>query len=99
MKKFFVISAIFALAVSIASCTTTRKDRLAKIKVGMSKNTVLDIVGNPSRSGRVSGGDRWSYDFWTGEQRRTFHIHFVDGRVRKAGLAQKIVEDRFKPVK
>ena len=89
-----------ALMFFAASCASTEHQSLRKIKVGMSKDAVLDIAGNPSRSSRISGADRWSYDYWSGDKRSTMNVHFVEGSVSSitdenpAGA----LKDKFKPL-
>jgi outer membrane protein assembly factor BamE (lipoprotein component of BamABCDE complex) len=81
MKFIIAAFAIFTLI----GCSSTRVRTLSKIKTGMSKPSVLDIAGNPSRSSRVEGADRWSYDYWSGDERKTLNVHFVDGAVTQVG--------------
>lgn len=77
MKKILLIVTLF----SLLSCATSRESQLKKVRVGMSKDKVLDLVGDPSRSSRITGADRWSYDYWVGESKKTLNIHFVEGAV------------------
>lgn len=74
-----------------------RKDQLSRVKSGMTKEQVLGITGNPSRSGRVQGADKWSYDIYDSEKRRVdiIDIYFTDGTVDIVG-SEDSLKARFK---
>ena len=64
-----------------------RAEELNQVKSGMTKAEVLGIAGNPSRSGRVQGADKWSYDIKNDDNQRVkiIDVYFTSGRVSFVG--------------
>lgn len=56
-----------------------------KLKPGMEKSQVLDIVGPPQRTQRWRGLDRWTYIFYENEGREEREVHFDEGRASYIG--------------
>jgi outer membrane protein assembly factor BamE len=79
MRKPVVLTvSLVALLVSVG-CQTTLGTDFAKIKPGMEKAQVLDIVGSPNRTQRWRGLDRWTYFFYEQEAREEREVHFSQG--------------------
>jgi outer membrane protein assembly factor BamE (lipoprotein component of BamABCDE complex) len=96
MKNLLVLVSVFL----ISACATPRDKAVKQIKPGMTKEQVLELAGNPSRSSRISGADRWSYDLWHGEIRQTYNVHFVNGQVTNVAVEQgdSGPKDKFKAI-
>jgi hypothetical protein len=95
MTKFstrLYILSLFALAFQLATgcATVSQTQALRGIAVGMSKSEVLEQVGNPTRTGRHLGQDRWVYaanDESSSAQE--IYVFFDQGSVTYVGPAQE----------
>lgn len=78
---------LIGVCIIIVGCSTTRKDQLSEVKRGMSKSEVLALAGNPSRTDRLAGADRWRYDIRDKNKRRleTVDVYFNKGSVQYVG--------------
>lgn len=56
-----------------------------KVKPGMEKPEVLDIVGSPDRRQRWHGMDRWTYIYFEKDRREEKEIHFDEGKATYVG--------------
>lgn len=54
--------------------------QFAKLKPGMEKSQVLDVMGGPDRTQRWRGMDRWTYIFYETDLRNEREIHFAEGK-------------------
>ena len=68
-------------AFMVVGCSSASKDVRDRVSKGMDKDEVLEELGNPSRSKRVKGADRWSYDQYDGDVKTTTHVYFKSGKV------------------
>jgi outer membrane protein assembly factor BamE (lipoprotein component of BamABCDE complex) len=73
------------LVTTAVGCATQPKAVQETVSPGMDKDQVLNILGNPSRSKRVSGADRWSYDQHIDGKKTTVHVYFKDAKVSFVG--------------
>ncbi|GEM_PF-2413291 len=66
---------------TLAGCVTPRFREFDRVQEGMPKWEVLEAAGNPTRTQRWQGRDRWIYVIWDapGEKRRIREVHFEDG--------------------
>jgi outer membrane protein assembly factor BamE len=55
------------------------------IKPGMEKDDVLELMGSPNQTQRVSGKDRWYYTFYDNRIRFQKEVQFVDGTAMYIG--------------
>ncbi len=78
---------IFLLTLSLAStaCQTSALTDFQKIKPGMEKQDVLETMGNPSRTERFHGKDRWTYIFYDSRIRFEKEIQFFEGNAIYVG--------------
>ena len=77
----------------LSACSTTNREKqLERVKSGMTKEQVLGITGNPSRSSRVQGADKWSYDIFDSEKRRVdvIDVYFTNGTVDIVGSEESL---------
>ncbi len=90
---------ILSLFVISACSSADKADELGQVKSGMTKAEVLGIAGNPSRSGRVQGADKWSYDILDDEKRRVriIDVYFTSGRVSFIGSEDEFESSLKKP--
>lgn len=70
---------IVLLALFTSACQTSMLKQFESIKPGMEKDDVLNIMGSPNQTQRVSGKDRWYYTFYDKRMRFQKEIQFVDG--------------------
>jgi hypothetical protein len=79
---------LFLFAVALVGCATTRHKEFAQVKPGMDKQAVLEFAGNPDRTMRWQGKDRWIYDFRIDDfSTDSQEVHFQEGRVVYIGKA------------
>lgn len=83
LKALIVVSMLF-----ISACASTKTRPYQKVKLGMDKSQVLEIIGNPSRSDHVRGADRWSYDDFSEGDRDVVSVYFSEGKVSFVGSDQ-----------
>jgi len=85
--RYFYIFVIFALG--LTACQTNQLKQFEKLKVGMDKGEVLDVMGSPQRTLRWKGMDRWSYDFWQDDKLYNKEVHFNESISQYVGEAYK----------
>ena len=61
-------------------CQTSAKDAFSKVQPGMDKGEVLALMGNPSRTQRFHGKDRWGYIYYDEKTRLEKEVHFENGK-------------------
>lgn len=85
MRKLALLL-IAALAPLVnAGCQTSMGTDFQKLKPGMEKAQVLDIMGSPQRTQRWRGLDRWTYIFYDQELREEREVHFDQGKASYIG--------------
>ncbi|WP_413583213.1 outer membrane protein assembly factor BamE [Bdellovibrio sp. HCB288] len=84
---------IVVLGLLTSACQTSMLKQFDSIKPGMEKDDVLDIMGSPNQTQRVSGKDRWYYTFYDKRMRFQKEVQFVDGMAIYIGeVAQPVAE-------
>lgn len=74
-----------ALLLNLGCQTGTGAD-FAKLKPGMEKSEVLEIMGSPDRTQRWRGMDRWTYGLYESQGVRSEkEIHFDQGKATYLG--------------
>ncbi len=76
---------LFLFLVSVVSCTHTQKESVRKLEVGMSKADVLEVMGNPTRTNRSHGSDRWVYEYEVNGQKEVTEVYFQEGKASYFG--------------
>lgn len=66
-------------------CSSAEKRPEDQVQLGMDKSAVLEILGNPKRTARVRGADRWTYETPKNEKVDLLDIYFQDGKVSYVG--------------
>ncbi|MCM2282574.1 MAG: hypothetical protein NDI61_12090 [Bdellovibrionaceae bacterium] len=67
-------------------CQTPKHVEFTRIKEGMVKGDVVEAAGNPSRTQRWQGKDRWIYELYPdGVHADIREVHFTEGRVTYIG--------------
>jgi hypothetical protein len=88
MKKILALSLALVSASLFFGCATTRHQEFTRVKPGMDKQAVLEFAGNPDRTMRYQGKDRWIYDFRLDDYNTdSQEVHFQEGRVVYIGKA------------
>jgi outer membrane protein assembly factor BamE (lipoprotein component of BamABCDE complex) len=93
----FCVKSLFltiAAATLLTGCASPGPHNLRKVDVGMEKAEVLEQIGNPVRTGRHQGQDRWTY--LTPDNSETF-IYFSEGKVTHVGSPNEPAP-KFTPV-
>lgn len=83
VKNLFVISLVF----SLSACQHSPVRQLEKVKNGMDKTEVLELMGTPWTTTRLHGKDRWIYVFYDNNVRVEREVHFSNGAVVYVGEA------------
>lgn len=63
----------------VTACQSSAVKDFQKLKPGMEKDDVLAYMGNPSRTQRFHGKDRWTYIFYDQSIRFEKEIQFFEG--------------------
>lgn len=75
-----LLSVILAASVCVlTACQGSAVRDFQKLKPGMEKDDVLSYMGNPSRTQRFHGKDRWTYIFYDQSIRFEKEIQFFEG--------------------
>lgn len=85
MKSFVAVILIIAAAFFSSACQTNELKAYEKLKVGMDKDDVLGIMGNPTRTQRWQGKDRWTYRFYHDDAAYLREVHFEDSKAVYVG--------------
>lgn len=76
---------LFAFAGLSTACQTSALKDWEKIKPGMEKQDVLEVMGNPSRTQRFHGKDRWTYIFYDSRIKFEKEVQFFEGNALYVG--------------
>ncbi len=71
---------LFILLLGIGACQTAPVERFDKIKPGMTKAEVLEVMGGPRQSRRWRGLDRWTYWLFENNEKRIREVIFENGK-------------------
>lgn len=75
--------------VFLSACASTPMEKvLADVKVGMDKDHVLHVAGNPKRTFREHSQDHWIYVYFHNDQEMNRIVSFEDGKVTKLSAAR-----------
>ncbi len=87
--KLVVMSIGIVLSFVLSACSTVPQSQaLRQVRVGMTKAEVLDLVGNPTRTERRHGQDRWTYESPPHSGDGPMYIFFSEGQVTYVGDAK-----------
>lgn len=75
----------FISAFLFLGCATEMGQQFEKVKVGMDKDDVLEIMDSPQRTQRWKGMDRWTYIFYQQDNRIEKEVHFQEGKAAYVG--------------
>jgi hypothetical protein len=78
MAKFLVF-----LTLCLAGCAASVPRDLDSVRVGMDKDRVLEVVGNPNHTYRAEQADHWVYTYFNGDHEMRREIIFDEGKVVK----------------
>jgi outer membrane protein assembly factor BamE len=86
MRRFiWGVLSLFLLFFSALGCQTNELKQYEKLKVGMDKGDVIDVMGSPRRTERWHGQDRWTYVFYQDREQYLKEVHFMGGRASYIG--------------
>jgi outer membrane protein assembly factor BamE (lipoprotein component of BamABCDE complex) len=87
--KMMLLNSLFLVTQFLFGCASTPQNQaLRQVRVGMTKSDVLGLSGNPTRTDRKHGQDRWTYQIAGEESDSITYIFFSDGRVTYIGDAK-----------
>lgn len=66
-------------------CAHSPKDNFARLQMGMGKADVIEIMGNPTRTSRKHGSDRWTYEYEVDGKMVSNDVFFQAGKVTYIG--------------
>jgi outer membrane protein assembly factor BamE (lipoprotein component of BamABCDE complex) len=92
---------IFSLFLAVG-CASIQVEDFQKVKRGMEKTDVVEILDSPYRVFRVNDTDVWTYRFRRNNSWETREIHFRDGVVQFSGeplTREKLTEGLVPPSK
>jgi outer membrane protein assembly factor BamE (lipoprotein component of BamABCDE complex) len=75
----------FLLCFFLLACAHDPNTRFQRVKVGMEKDEVLELLDSPHHTQRTQGKDRWTYIFYNEDQRMEKEIDFDNGRATYVG--------------
>lgn len=74
------------LFLTLVSCSSKPfPEGLNDARVGMDKDSILNLGGNPARTYHEKGQDHWIYDYFNEGTRYGRHLVFQDGLVVSVG--------------
>lgn len=77
---------LLACLAVLSGCQTPRHLEFDAIREGMVKGDVIQAAGNPTRTQRWQGKDRWIYVYYPDEKTVDLkEVHFLEGRVTHKG--------------
>lgn len=96
MKHLLLIALLL-----VTACATDSLSQFSKVQDGMDKDQVLEILGNPQRTEKQSGADKWGYRYFSGENKETQtlkYVRFINGKVVSFGDDQE-EQERLEKIK
>jgi outer membrane protein assembly factor BamE (lipoprotein component of BamABCDE complex) len=87
--KFFFVVSFTSTLLFFVGCVTPQSKALRHVEVGMTKNEVLDMVGDPARTGRNLNQDQWVYVTHGENSDETIYVFFSEGRVTYVGPSEE----------
>ncbi len=82
-RRLQTLLLFFTASTLLTACQTPPHLGFQTLKEGMEKDQVLEAVGNPARTQRWQGKDRWIYQFYTHSEKapEVKEIHFMEGKI------------------
>lgn len=85
MNKFARSLLFSSLLLALTACQSHTKRDFEKLKIGMYKEDVLDVMGSPHRRQRWQGMDRWTYIYMEEHDKIEKEVRFSEGRAQYLG--------------
>jgi outer membrane protein assembly factor BamE len=84
MKLF--LTTVLLVGLNVA-CATNPIDQFGKIKEGMDKDQVLEVLGNPQRTEKSAVTEKWAYRLFDKNQNSETlkYVKFMNGKVSSFG--------------
>ncbi|MCB0342195.1 MAG: outer membrane protein assembly factor BamE [Pseudobdellovibrionaceae bacterium] len=82
------ISVLLAVGCVLFGCASSSYSQIRKVKPGMDKTAVLDLLGSPNQTRRRAGHDIWTYIYYDDEVRKGADVFFSEGKVNKIADAK-----------
>lgn len=74
---------------SALGCVTKPSEDFAKLKPGMEKSEVLEIMGDPHYKVRRGGQDRWTWVYYDQNSKQESEVRFDQGKAVYVGAKPK----------
>ena len=81
VKSTLAMTASVLWSLLVFSCSTSSHVAFDKVKLGLEKTDVLELIGSPNRTRRWKGLDEWTYVYYQGNKPIEKEIRFEEGRV------------------
>ncbi|MNJ93419.1 Outer membrane protein assembly factor BamE [compost metagenome] len=78
MLRYLTIP-LLLMSLLLSACQTSMVKQFDRLKPGMEKDDVLDLMGSPDQTQRFHGKDRWYYVFYDKRTRFEKEVHFFKG--------------------
>lgn len=85
---------IITFMLSLISCASTVPKALDRLQVGMDKDDVLRLAGNPKRTFRSQGQDHWIYTYYIDDQEWRRDVVFESQRVIRVTRATPTAKEK-----
>ncbi len=79
LKRPVIVLLIFLTLPMFVGCQTSAAKDFARLKPGMEKHDVLEIMGDPQRKIRRKGSDQWTFVYYDNRVRTENEVHFTEG--------------------
>lgn len=85
MLRSIIAFTVLVGSLGLTACQTNMYKEYQKIHPGMEKDDVLEVMGNPQRTQRFHGKDRWTYVFYDNKLRHEKEVQFFEGNAVYVG--------------
>ncbi len=85
MLRFILAFTMLIGSLMLSACQTKMFDEYRKLRPGMEKDDVLEVMGSPQRTQRFHGKDRWTYVFYDDKLRQEKEVQFFEGNAVYVG--------------
>jgi outer membrane protein assembly factor BamE (lipoprotein component of BamABCDE complex) len=90
---FYKVLFFTLVSLVLSACQTNMIDEFSKVRPGMDKGQVLELVGSPQATDRWRGKDRWQYIYFQNNQRIIKEVLFENGKADYVGDEYKFNEN------
>lgn len=85
LRAFALCILALPLIGGLSACQTKASNAFAKVKPGMDKADVLDLMGDPTKKSRHDSVDSWDYIYFEDQKRVEKEVRFSNGKATYVG--------------